>query len=443
MSRNGKSSGRGFTYKNLSDESGDGSDEDGVALVMTDSDSPREGSSRKYVVSKDDDGKLSICKPHKFTQNERICIIIGCLILAAVLILLVVIIIVTQLPGSELRGGGSGNTNTSGGNGSGVIMPWEKVRLPEEIAPTHYDINLNVNMQTFAVSGNVNVTCTVKNETRYILIHAKDMEIGPNIHVQSQIQGYIKSTGTVQPENDFYVLELSTKLQPGTIYIHLPFNYILRDELYGFYKSSYVNDMGQKRFLATTQFEPTDARSAFPCFDEPAFKASFTMHITHDSGYHAVSNMPPVNFTDNTDGTVTTHFNTSVKMSTYLVAFIVSDFVCVNDSISEGHATPLKVCVERIDRDRSMSTLREREREREKYVSEEKSAILVLLQMSATTVLVSSVYFHTFVLYFLYTKNCVPQMVPCKFVVPGNVEVMCPFPAGVVGQLHVCLYFMQ
>ena len=373
MSGNVKSRGKGFAYKDLPDESGDGSDEDGVALVMTDSDSPREGSSRKYVVSEDDDGKLSsICKSQKLTRNERVCVVVGCLILVAVLIFLVVIIIATQLPGPAGRGGEGNMSGGNGSSGTGVVMPWKSVRLPEDIAPTHYDVILNVNMETFAVSGSVNITCMVKNETSYILIHAKHMEIGPDIHVQSQIQGDVKSTGTFRPENEFYVLQMSTKLQPGTIYVHLPFNYMLRDELHGFYKSSYVNDQGQKRFLATTQFEPTDARTAFPCFDEPSFKANFTMHITHGSAYHAVSNMPPVDVTDNNDGTVTTHCDTSVKMSTYLVAFIVSDFVCVNDSISEGRDRPLRVhvyvcvCIEGIIWEGGGSIndrMRERERE--------------------------------------------------------------------------------
>lgn len=346
MSRNGKDRGtKGFAYKDLTDDSGaEGSDGDGVALVMTDSDSPRGGgASRKYVVSEDDDGKFSsICKPQKFTRNERICVVVGGLILLAAVILLIVVILVTQLPG----GSGQPGSDGSGQTGS---MPWENVRLPDSVTPSHYDVNLNVNLETFQVTGNVNVTCTVNSETKYILIHAKDMSIGQSIvQAQSEVGGAftaVQATGTFQPKHEFYVLELGSSLQPGTVYVYLAFNYALRDDLAGFYKSSYVSKSGERRYLATTQFEPTDARRAFPCFDEPSLKANFTMHITHDPNYHAVSNMPAANRSPAPDGTmVTTNFETSVQMSTYLVAFIVSDFKCVNDTIVEGHEErPLKV----------------------------------------------------------------------------------------------------
>ena len=349
MSRNGKKrGGSGFAYKDISDSAGEDSDGDGVALVMTDSDSPREGTSRKYVVAEDDDGKLSsICKPQKFTRNERICLVVGGLILVAVVILLIVVVIVTQLPGAN--GGGSGNGTNPGGNntnhgGNGTnstvngIMPWENVRLPTNVTPSHYDVKLDVNLETFEVKGFVNITCSVNKETSYILVHAKDMSIGQGVHLQyGRDLTSVETVGTFQPENDFYVLKLSAELQPGTVYVHLPFNYSLRNDLAGFYKSSYTNAGGQERFLATTQFEPTDARRAFPCFDEPSLKANFTIHITHDSQYHAVSNMPKTDVTNHTNGTSTTHFETSVRMSTYLVAFIVSDFDCMTDFIEEGH----------------------------------------------------------------------------------------------------------
>ncbi len=347
MSKNGKDRGmKGFAYKDLTDDSGaEGSDGDGVALVMTDSDNGRGGGvSRKYVVSEDDDRNFSsLCKPQKFTRNERICVIVGGLILLAAVILLIVVILVTQLPSGS---GGSGQP----GSGSGQVdsMPWDNVRLPASVTPSHYDVNLNVNLETFQVTGSVNITCSVNSETKYILIHAQDMSIGQR-EVRTLSEGDIltavQSTGTFQPKHDFYVLELDSNLQPGTVFVYLTFNYTLRDDLAGFYKSSYVNELGERRFLATTQFEPTDARRAFPCFDEPALKADFTMHITHDPNYHAVSNMPVANRSPNPgDGTVTSNFETSVRMSTYLVAFIVSDFKCMNDSIVEGHEDrPLKV----------------------------------------------------------------------------------------------------
>ena len=80
------------------------------------------------------------------------------------------------------------------------------------------------------------------------------------------------------------------------------------------------------RYLATTQFEATNARSAFPCFDEPAFKAVFHITVAHDDNHKALSNMPLESSDRRHDGLVESRFSASVPMPTYLVAFIVCDF---------------------------------------------------------------------------------------------------------------------
>ena len=78
--------------------------------------------------------------------------------------------------------------------------------------------------------------------------------------------------------------------------------------------------------MATTQFEATDARAAFPCFDEPEFKSQFIVTLVHEKGYSALSNMPVEKVIARDDGFMESHFKESVKMSTYLLAFIVCDF---------------------------------------------------------------------------------------------------------------------
>ena len=80
------------------------------------------------------------------------------------------------------------------------------------------------------------------------------------------------------------------------------------------------------RVVAVTHFEPAHARQAFPCFDEPSLKATFTVIIIHEPAYYAVSNMPRARELERYDGLVEDHFAPSVKMSTYLVAFAVIDF---------------------------------------------------------------------------------------------------------------------
>ena len=88
--------------------------------------------------------------------------------------------------------------------------------------------------------------------------------------------------------------------------------------------------------LAVSHFEPAHARKAFPCFDEPSFKASFNISIIHDAQLYALSNMPRARLVTRKDGLVEEHFLPSVNMSTYLVAFAVVDFRYKEKMTSSG-----------------------------------------------------------------------------------------------------------
>ncbi|NWX47009.1 ERAP1 aminopeptidase, partial [Steatornis caripensis] len=110
----------------------------------------------------------------------------------------------------------------------------------------------------------------------------------------------------------------------------------LSESFHGFYKSTYRTPEGELRVLAATHFEPTAARMAFPCFDEPAFKARFSIRIRREPKHLALSNMPIVKSVNITPWLIEDHFDTTVKMSTYLVAFIVSDFKSISKITSHG-----------------------------------------------------------------------------------------------------------
>ena len=101
---------------------------------------------------------------------------------------------------------------------------------------------------------------------------------------------------------------------------------VLNDKMCGFYNSTYTQ-AGEKKEMATTQFEATDARRSFPCWDEPALKATFTFTLTVPEAMTAVSNMPVTSTTpcEKLPGWKTVAFDKSCIMSTYLGAFVIGD----------------------------------------------------------------------------------------------------------------------
>ena len=175
----------------------------------------------------------------------------------------------------------------------------------------------------------------VGTATRHLIVHAKDMSISVNSVKQNDDSIPIQRTFQYVP-NDYYVIELSQDVT-GRVIVDLNYNYSLSSDLSGFCNSFYVLSSGEKRTLACTQFEPTDARKAFPCFDEPNMKANFTISIVHDSKLRVVSNMPSKTIASKRESNMMkTEFTTSVRMSTYLIAFVVSDFVSVTGQTKSG-----------------------------------------------------------------------------------------------------------
>ena len=110
---------------------------------------------------------------------------------------------------------------------------------------------------------------------------------------------------------------------PGPATLHLAFTGILNDKLHGFYRSTFTDDAGVEHVIATTQMESTDARRAFPCWDEPELKATFEITLVVDDALAAYSNGPVVEETPEAGGKRRVRFAPTMVMSTYLVAFIV------------------------------------------------------------------------------------------------------------------------
>ncbi|KAJ7382217.1 hypothetical protein OS493_036250 [Desmophyllum pertusum] len=198
-----------------------------------------------------------------------------------------------------------------------------RVATPGALEPL---VAFNIKWQKFIFNGHVSILIEVKEPTEYVLVHSNKLAVTSVAIYQSTTGGEIAVKKHFPFDtNQFYVIHLETWLQSGDYVINMAFESELRAELGGFYRMNYRRKDGSVVPVAATQFSPADARKAFPCFDEPAMKATFNVTLAHDPILVAISNMP-VYHTEQKDGWQYDKFEKSVIMSSYLVAFAVCDF---------------------------------------------------------------------------------------------------------------------
>ena len=208
-------------------------------------------------------------------------------------------------------------------------------RLSGDVTPEHYTLWFAPNLDNATFRGRESIRIRLRTTASAITLHAAEMEFG---EVTIDAAGGTQAARvTLDAKAETATLTVPRQIPAGAATIHLSYRGILNDKLRGFYLSR-----ANGRRYAVTQMEATDARRAFPSFDEPVYKATFEVSLMIAEGDTAISNGAQLSDTPGPEpGKHTLTFATTPRMSTYLVAMIVGDFVC-RTGASGG--TPIRVC---------------------------------------------------------------------------------------------------
>ena len=198
-------------------------------------------------------------------------------------------------------------------------------RLARTVVPSAYRVFLTPDLEAFTFAGRVEIDVDIHESTSELTLHAAELELGAAT-VSADGTSYRSQEHRLDDTYETATFVFDRDLPAGPAVIEIAFDGVLNDKLHGFYRSSFKDDEGVTHTIATTQFENTDARRAFPCWDEPAFKATYQINLTIPSHLAAYSNSSVVTDTDLGNGQRALSFAPTMKMSTYLVAFVVGPF---------------------------------------------------------------------------------------------------------------------
>ena len=209
------------------------------------------------------------------------------------------------------------------------------VVLPETARPSKYRIKLQPDLKNFTFDGEQSVDLLILEATSTIVLNSIDLEIS-NTTLHANGTTLTSKSVTIDKDAETATLDFGETIQPGDARLEMVFTGGLNDKLMGFYRSEYTSQDGETRYLATTQFEPTDARRAFPCWDEPAKKATFEVTLVFSDEYQAVSNTPVVEEAFPGPGLKSVRFAETPIMSTYLLVFIVGNLTSIKERAAGG-----------------------------------------------------------------------------------------------------------
>jgi puromycin-sensitive aminopeptidase len=230
---------------------------------------------------------------------------------------------------------------SSGTTVASVDLAANPFRLPRTVIPARYDLTISPDLRARTFVGRVTVTVDVTEPLAQIVCNANELEIHKAWVVDSS--GTQTSAINIAHDAEAERVTISTErtIPVGQAKVTYEFVGTLNDKLAGFYASTYTDDAGTVHTIAATQFESTDARKAFPCWDEPDLKAIFSVTLIVDAGLTAVSNEPIKHETVMASGKRSVTFDDSMVMSTYLVCFVVGELEATE--VMDVDGIPLRV----------------------------------------------------------------------------------------------------
>lgn len=204
------------------------------------------------------------------------------------------------------------------------------VRLSKNITPTHYEIFLAPDLDNFIFQGEETISVNVLKPTKEITLHSAEIEV-LDVFIGKEVA--TKITYDIKKETVTFIF--GDPIPKGKAKLVIKFTGILNDKMRGFYRSRYEHD-GRTYHMGVTQFESTDARRAFPNFDEPAHKATFEVSLKVPSDRTVISNTIETEILEHNGGFKTVKFAPTPKMSSYLLAFIIGHFEYIEKKTKEG-----------------------------------------------------------------------------------------------------------
>ncbi|XP_044168747.1 puromycin-sensitive aminopeptidase-like isoform X1 [Acropora millepora] len=210
-------------------------------------------------------------------------------------------------------------------------------RLPSNVVPKNYGLTLQPNLTEFTFTGKEVIDLEVTQASEKVKMNCLDIDI-KSANFTTNGSTVDSSDISYDKEEETVTITFPSSLPVGKCQLHLDYTGELNDKMKGFYRSKYTSVDGEEKYCAVTQFEPTDARRAFPCWDEPAMKATFDVTLVVPKDRVALSNMDVEEEKDAAEDASLkcVKYTRSPIMSTYLLAFVVGEFDFVEGKDSDG-----------------------------------------------------------------------------------------------------------